>query len=202
MAAVNDLFRRYELLAREADQTFEGMRADYGALMNCRSGCCDCCHAVFGLFPIEAAYLQERFGLLVRKERRLAVIRAKKCDRALEKVLTGLTHHELATQRARCPLLDDHQSCIAYPFRPITCRIYGIPARIQKQIRVCPKNRFRPGQAYPAFDLDGAHRKMYQLSVELLSGRHISPPDGASFLVSVARVITTPWADLVKGLPG
>jgi Fe-S-cluster containining protein len=201
MSGVNNLFRRYELLAHEADQAFELMCAQYGALMKCRPGCSDCCHAVFGLFPVEAAYLQERFGRLARKERRLAVIRAKKCDRDLERALGGPTRHDLATQRVRCPLLDDDQTCVAYPFRPITCRIYGIPTLIQKRIRACPKNMFRPGQAYPAFDLNQVHREMYHLSVELLSGTHQRPSDGASFLVSVARVITIPWAELVKGLP-
>jgi hypothetical protein len=110
-------------------------------------------------------------------------------------------HDALATKRVRCPFLDDEQACIAYPFRPITCRIYGIPTLIRKQIRTCHKNLFRPGESYPAFDLDEAHREMYHMSVELLSGRHESPPDGASFLISVAKAITTPWEDLVKGLP-
>jgi Fe-S-cluster containining protein len=210
MPVVNDLFRRYELLAREADQAFEGMRARYGALMKCRHGCSDCCHAVFGLFSIEAAHIQESFERLGRKERRFALIRAEKSARDLERTMGRLKvgdedsashHHALATQRVRCPLLDDQQQCIAYPFRPITCRVYGIPTLIHKRIRACPKNLFKPGQSYPAFDLDGVYREMYHMSVELLSGRHGSPPDGASFLISVAKTIATPWADLVKDLP-
>jgi Fe-S-cluster containining protein len=210
MPVVDDLFRRYECLAREADQAFENMRSRYGALMKCRHGCSDCCHAVFGLFPIEAAYIQESFKRFGRKERRLALIRAAKSARDLERAMDGIEIEEgdpgspnraLATKRVRCPLLDDHQTCIAYPFRPITCRIYGIPTLIRKQIRACPKNLFRPGQSYPAFDLDGAQTEMYHMSIELLSGRHGSPPNGASFLVSVAKAITTPWGDLVKGLP-
>jgi Fe-S-cluster containining protein len=209
MSVVNDLFRRYELLACEADQAFEKMRARYGASMKCRAGCSDCCHAVFGLFPIEAAYLQECFSRLGRKERRAALIRAEKSARDLERVMSGHNvekgdpvspHRALATQRVRCPLLDDQQACIAYPFRPVTCRIYGIPALIRGQIHACPKNLFRPGQSYPAFDLDEAHREMYHMSVDLLSGRHGSPPDGAAFLVSVAKTITTPRGDLVKDL--
>jgi Fe-S-cluster containining protein len=210
MAAVNDLFRRYELLVREADQAFEKMHDRYGASMKCRAGCSDCCHALFGLFPIEAAYLQECFGRLGRKERRAALIRAEKSARELERVMSGSKiergdpvspQRALATQRVRCPLLDDRQACIAYSFRPITCRIYGIPVLIRKQIHACPKNLFRPGQSYPAFDLDEVHREMYHMSVELLAGRHGSPPDGASFLVSVAKTITTPWEDLIKDLP-
>ncbi len=208
---LNDLFRRYELLALEADQAFESMRSRYGEWMKCRPGCSDCCHAVFGLFPVEAAYLQERFGGLDRRVRRLAITRAQKSARDLERAMGGVNddvadpvspHRALATKRVRCPLLDDHQACIGYPFRPITCRVYGIPALIRTQIRACPKNLFVPGQSYPAFDLDEAHREMYLMSVGLLSGRHGSPPDGASFLVSVASAITTPWGDLVKGLPG
>jgi Fe-S-cluster containining protein len=211
MPFVSDLFRRYEFLVREADQAFEDMRSRYGALMRCRPGCSDCCHALFGLFPVEAAYIQERFGKLDRPVRRLAIARAQKSARDLERAMGGVrmggndplpSHDALATQRVRCPLLDDHQACIGYRFRPITCRVYGIPALIRKQIRACPKNLFVPGQPYPAFDLDEAHREMYRMSVELLSGRHGSPPRGASFLVSVAKAITTPWEDLLKELPG
>jgi len=211
MPLVNDLFRQYELLVQEADQAFEGMRKRYGALMRCRSGCSDCCHAVFGLFPIEVAYLQERLSGLGRKERRGARIRADKSARELERAQVPLkaegdqgvsANLALATQRVRCPLLDDQRACIAYPYRPLTCRVYGIPALIRKQIRACPKNQFRPGQSYPAFDLDEAHREMYHLSVALLSGWHENPPDGASFLVSVAKAVTTPWRDLLRALPG
>jgi Fe-S-cluster containining protein len=210
MQVANDLFRPYELLVKEADEAFERMRVRYDALIKCRHGCSDCCHAVFGLFPIEAAYLQERLGGLGRKERRAALNRAEKSERDLERVMARLkdevedptsTHDALAKQRVRCPFLDDQHACIAYPFRPITCRVYGIPTLIRKKIRACPRNLFRHGQSYPAFDLDGAHREMYQMSVELLSGRHGSPADGASFLVSVAKAIMTPWGDLVRGLP-
>jgi Fe-S-cluster containining protein len=210
MPVVNDLLRRYERLAREADQAFEKMCGRYGPLIKCRYGCSDCCHAVFGLFPIEAAYLHERFSGLGRKERRAALNRAEKSERDLERMMARLkdeaedptlTHDALARQRVRCPFLDNQHACIGYPFRPITCRVYGIPTQIRKKIRACPKNLFRPGQSYPAFDLDGAHRAMYLMSVELLSGRHGSPNDGASFLVSVGKAITTPWDDLVKDLP-
>jgi len=209
MAPVNDLFRRYERLLQEADQAFEGVRVRYDALMKCRLGCSDCCHAVFGLFPIEAAYLQERFGGLGRKERRAALNRAEKSERDLDRVRTLLREEEevnspsdvLARERVRCPFLDDQNACIAYSFRPITCRVYGIPTQIRKKIRACPKNLFKPGQPYPAFDLDEAYKELYRMSVELLSGRHRDPADGASFLVSVSRAITTPWDDLVKGLP-
>lgn len=209
MPPVNDLFRRYEILLHEADQAFEGMRVRYDALMKCRLGCSDCCHAVFGLFPIEAAYLRARFGGLGRKERRAALSRAEKAERDLEQMMARLREEEdvnsprdvLAKERVRCPFLDDQNACIAYSFRPITCRVYGIPTLIRKRIRACPKNLFRPGQPYPTFDLDEAYKELYRMSVELLTGRHRDPAHGASFLVSVSKAITTPWGDLARGLP-
>ena len=76
--------------------------------------------------------------------------------------------YSLAKARIRCPLLNDNNECILYPYRPITCRVYGIPTMIQGVPRVCGKAGFKKEQSYPTFNLDGVHRELFELSKELL----------------------------------
>ena len=61
---LTQLFSSYELLVDKADRTFREMQQDYGECVSCERHCSDCCHAVFGLFIIEAAYLKQNFDQL------------------------------------------------------------------------------------------------------------------------------------------
>ena len=198
------LLQRYEQLVAKADQAFEKMAKDYPRCVKCKSHCSDCCHALFGLFLIEAVYLKHHFDKLGRKARRAAIQRGKKADRGLKNLGNRLKaqygdhqipKYSLARERIRCPLLDDNEECILYPYRPITCRVYGIPTSIQGKAHVCGKAGFKKGEFYPAFNLDNVQRKLYQLSKELLGGDE----EKASLLISVSKVIETPLEDIIHG---
>ena len=90
----NHLFEKYELLTDRADRAFSRMEKEYGNCMKCEIHCSECCHAVFGLFIIEAAYLNQHFSQLHRKERREAISRAKKSDKELSKIEERLNSYE------------------------------------------------------------------------------------------------------------
>ena len=84
------LFRSYELLVDKADQAFQEMQQKYGECIRCELHCSDCCHAVFGLFLIEAAYLKQNFDQLGKEKIKTAFLRCNEADRAqrrLEKML-------------------------------------------------------------------------------------------------------------------
>ena len=205
------LLERYEHLATNADQAFQKMLQDYPECIKCRPHCSDCCHALFGLFLIEAAFLKSHFDRLGRKERRAALLRCDNADRDLKKLENGMQKsgsasemgtEALAKERIRCPLLDDQKECILYPHRPITCRVYGIPTSIQGKARVCGKAGFQADQSYPAFNLDGIHRELHHLSQELLKSCGANDPERASLLISVSKVIQTPPDELIRILPG
>jgi hypothetical protein len=106
--------------------------------------------------------------------------------------------YTLARERIRCPLLDDQDECILYHRRPITCRVYGIPTKIQGKVRVCGKAGFKEGETYPVFDLDGAYQDLFVLSKELLDEAGIDNADKASLLISMSKAIRTPLDDLIK----
>ncbi|MDY7036122.1 MAG: hypothetical protein SV375_08190, partial [Thermodesulfobacteriota bacterium] len=169
------LFHSYEFLVDRADAAFRKMEKEHGACIKCERHCSDCCHAVFGLFLIEAAYLKRKFDLLDSKKCQEALLRCNNMDRGLKRLGVKLQTHEddpqmqayiMAKERIRCPLLDDEQDCILYPFRPITCRVYGIPTKIHGKAHVCGKAGFKKKEHYPAFDLDGVYKNLFTLSEE------------------------------------
>jgi len=202
-----ELFREYEELLAIADQAFRRMEQDYGNEIKCEIHCTDCCYAIFGLFLIESVYIKYHFDQLNDSEKREALLRADQADEDLanlEKRLAvyqddaQLQAYALARQRVRCPLLNDQQECILYPYRPITCRVYGIPTAINGKARVCWKAGFERGESYPTFDLDAVYRHLYRLSRELLEKAGQTDMGRASFLVSVSKSIKTPVEELLK----
>lgn len=202
------LFQDYEFLADEADTAFSKVEKEFGSCVSCKQHCSDCCNAVFGLFLIEAAYIKQHFDRLDPEIKKQALLRSDKADmdlKRLEKILKTFENdpqmrdYTLAKERIRCPLLDDDDNCILYSFRPITCRVYGIPTAIQGRGRVCGKARFEKGTQYPTFDLDGAYRRLYTLSKELLENMPGEEnPDKASLLISVSTAIKSPLESIIK----
>ena len=89
---------------------------------------------------------------------RAALLMGDRADADFKKIEKKLQSHEndpqmrayvLARERIRCPLLDKNQDCILYPYRPITCRVYGIPTGIHGTARVCGKAGFIKDKDYP-----------------------------------------------------
>jgi Fe-S-cluster containining protein len=206
---IADLLERYGALSEKADQAFQKVEGEYGSLMGCRIRCSDCCHAVFGLFLIEAAVVRRHFESLPREKRRKALARANKAEKEFLRMQERLRSYDadphmksyaLSKERIRCPLLDEEEACILYAHRPITCRIYGIPAAIHGKGHVCSKARFKRGEPYPTFDLDAVHHELYQLSREMMARENQGDLEKASFLVSLAKAIRTPLLNIEKGV--
>jgi Fe-S-cluster containining protein len=207
MKKANDFFRSYELLVDKAEAAFQEMQKEHGSCIKCEPHCSDCCHAVFGLFLIEAGYLKEQFDRLADEEKRAALSRCEQAEKSLERLQNMLRDHEgdpqmqayiMSRERIPCPLLNENQDCILYPHRPITCRVYGIPTKIQGKARVCWKAEFKEGERYPVFDLDGVYRDLYFLSTELIKGKGKDDSEKASLLISVSKAVTTSLEDLLR----
>jgi Fe-S-cluster containining protein len=200
-------FRSYELLVDKADAAFQSVAAEHGNCIQCVRHCADCCHAIFGLFLIEAAYLRENFARLDEKTASDTLLRCNDMDRAIRRLEIRLQKHTdspqmqayvLARERVRCPLLDKNMDCVLYPYRPITCRVYGIPTKIQGKAHVCGKARFIKGETYPVFDLDQVYKDLFLLSKGILDEAKIDNTEKASLLISMSKVIQTPVDDLIR----
>jgi len=205
---LSPLLRGYESLAALADEAFKKLGETHGDCIRCARYCDDCCHAVFGLFLVEAAYLQRQFGLLSSCVKAEVILRCSSADRELARLQQQIAEQEgrgplgedpLALGRVRCPLLNEERDCVLYAQRPITCRIYGVPTRIQGKARVCGRSGFDSGTSYPAFDLDAVFRDLYDMSRELVEKAGGEDPDRAGLLISVSRALTTPLEDLIHG---
>lgn len=203
---LSSLFSNYEFLVDKVEEVFQKVSREHGACIKCELHCSDCCQAVFGLFLIEAAFLQEHFKLLKLEEQEAALLRAEKADQdliRLQKLLEEfkddpkLSNYALAKERIRCPLLDEKDECILYHRRPITCRAYGIPTKIQGRSRVCGKSGFKSGEKYPVFDLDNVYKELHLLSQELLTQAKHDDLEKASLLVSISMAISTPIEDII-----
>ncbi len=200
------LFEPYNDLVSKADQAFEKVAAEYPDCVKCKPHCSDCCHAVFGLFLIEAYFLKHDFDQLSVPEKEAALIRANAADREILRLETSIRSFEgdpemqsyaMAKARIRCPLLSDNNECIVYNARPITCRAYGIPTLIQGKPRVCGQADFTPGPNYPVFNIGSLHKGLFQLTKDLLASAGIKDMERASLLLSVSKIIKTPVEDLM-----
>lgn len=178
--SLEPVFARYEKLRAEADRLFGQVRRLHPDCVTCSLGCSDCCHAMFDLSLVEALYLNRKFrqALAFGPEHSAIINAAGEADRLAARVKRELYQsskdgdvrqvmENAAQARIRCPLLDAEDHCLLYEDRPITCRLYGVPAAIDGEARVCGKSAFRKGQSYPTVALEKIQDRLTDLSREI-----------------------------------
>jgi Fe-S-cluster containining protein len=175
-------FSKYETLVQGVDQSVKQIKESHPEGVRCAEQCSDCCHAVFDLSLIEAVYLNIRFYHSLDNQKQETVLeRAEKADRLVYKlkrklhkmvVQEGKKEEEaliqMAEERVRCPFLNETDLCDLYENRPITCRVYGVPAAIHGAGHTCGRSGFKEGILYPTINLDRINQRLFDLSEELL----------------------------------
>lgn len=177
---LSHIFTRYEQLRNRVDALFARIAREYGDCLVCGQGCSDCCHALFDLSLVEAIYINRSFRHeFAHGPARSAILeRAATVDRKLTRMKRSLFLEEKAGQavdeimdrassmRIACPLLENN-ICQMYDYRPITCRLYGIPASIGGKSHVCGFSNFRRGVSYPTVNIDVIQQQLSVLSQEI-----------------------------------
>lgn len=178
-------FKKYETVVAKADIAFNKVKESHPEGVKCKINCSDCCYALFDLTLIEALYINhktrenfdgEKRGKLEEKANIAdrAVFKLKK--NAYNELKSGKSEDEiindLAAKRIRCPLLNEENCCDLYEFRPITCRLYGIPVSIGGAGHTCGLSGFKEGKNYQTVNMDAIQKKLYEISDELV--RHIN----------------------------
>jgi Fe-S-cluster containining protein len=209
------LFQKYEALLAVADDLFERVKKDHPDGVKCKIRCADCCHALFDLSLIEAAYINHHFNKIFQGEAREALLeKTNKIDRKIYKIkqnaykafTAGKTEdeilEEMALQRVRCPLLNDQEKCDLYEYRPITCRFYGLPTSIGGVGHTCGLSGFVKGKEYPTVKLDVIQKKLFELSQELVKEINSKHFKMADMLVPVSMAILTDYDEAYLGVEG
>lgn len=205
-------FKKYEALVGLADKAFERVKDQNVEFVKCESGCSDCCHALFDLTLIEAIYINHHFkDTFTEKEKKIILDRANSADRKTYKVKRqahkALENGEnevkiladVGAERVRCPLLSREDLCELYKYRPITCRVYGVPTAIQGMSHTCGKSGFVEGGEYATVSMDTIYKKLYEISVELVAyiqSKHVKMAD---ILVPVSMALLTDYDDEYLG---
>jgi len=211
---VEDLFSQYAIIVRKADILFKTIHEKYPDSVRCRIRCCDCCHAVFGLFPIEAAYIHHQLNRIDRKIRRDVQRRAEKSEVEMLKAADKLKEafndnpkmqaYGLGKQRVKCPLLNEREECILYENRPVICRIYGVPFSIKHEKKenayVCGISGFEAKASYPTVKLDNIYQELVGLSIEMLKeAGFLNPAAKANLMLPLSKILRMSFDDIVKG---
>ena len=206
-------FAKYEQLLADVDRVFETVKERHPDCVTCTTGCSDCCHALFDLPLIEALYLNHHFhGVLPEEAKERILAKADQADRAAYKLKfqahkrhrsgedTQVILEDMARKRVRCPLLNTQDRCDLYAFRPVTCRLYGIPQEVNSMARTCALSNFAPGTAYPTVHVDKIHQKLAELSMELVASLNTKYVQMADILVPPSMALLTVYDDEYLGL--
>lgn len=206
-------FKKYEKLVSQADELFERVQKEHPECVTCKVRCADCCYALFDLTLIEAIYINYQFKISIEdKEKSRLIEKANRADRkthmikkrAYDSKKAGKTENEIlrdiAAERVRCPFLNDDEMCDLYEYRPITCRLYGIPTSIGGRSHTCGKSGFVEGRPYPAVNLDMIQKKLYDISNEFVRDIKTKYVKMADMLIPLSMAILTDFDEEYLGI--
>jgi Fe-S-cluster containining protein len=208
-------FEKYNKIVAAADKVFEQIKNEYPDCVTCKIECSDCCNALFDISLVEALYISRKFrekfngsGLDKLLEK------ANKADRKIYKLKKDAYRDfkdgkdetaifgKMAEERVRCPVLNESDQCDIYEFRPITCRLYGIPTAIGGKGHTCGLSEFAKGKSYPTANLDAIHQTLFNISTELVT--HIGSKYSrlSEIVVPISMALLTIYDEEYLGIDG
>ena len=206
-------FKKYEELVAMANTVFERVKKEYPECVTCKLECCDCCYALFDLSLIEGLYINYHFNKKFKgKERHRLIEKANRADREAYRIKKKAYRDfkagkkeddiltDIAEKRIRCPLLNEQNRCDMYEYRPITCRLYGIPTTIGGSGHTCGKSGFVKGKQYPTVNMDILQNNLYKISAELVKEIKSSYVKMADMLVPLSTTLLTDYNEEYFGL--
>jgi Fe-S-cluster containining protein len=141
MHGLQTLLDSYRGLLSEIDTWYESclQAAPLGTLA-CRKGCSACCRGLFDITLLDACLLKAGFAQLPEATREQVLARCRPRLAELQRrwpqlqspyLLNDLPDEDWTEMpegdEIPCPLLGDDDLCLVYAFRPMTCRLHGLP---------------------------------------------------------------------------
>ncbi len=206
-------FEKYEALVSTVDAIFKKVKAEYPKEVFCREKCSDCCYAIFDIPLIEAVYLNHKFNETFSGTRKRELIdTAAKVDRSLFKMKREAHKDvqegkdelailaEMSMERIRCPLLGPDDLCLLYKFRPLTCRVYGIPTSTAGVSHICGRTNFTQGGKYPTVNMDSLYSRLQLISADMTAALKASNIKVCEMLIPVSMALITDFDESFFGI--
>jgi Fe-S-cluster containining protein len=106
----------------------------------------------------------------------------------------------VAWERVRCPLLNENARCDLYDWRPITCRVYGIPTAIDGKGHTCGQTGFAEGKPYPTVNLDAINKRLADLSCKIVESINTRYSEMGDMFVPVSMALLTKFDQEYLGI--
>jgi Fe-S-cluster containining protein len=140
LSRLNEILQKYLELLRSVDAWFDSCLEKAGDQIKCRAGCSECCRGLFDITLLDAFLLragldrlddETREAVLAKASSKLASLRRDWADFAAPFILNDRPDEEWTEMpeddETPCPLLSAEGRCLVYDFRPMTCRLHGLP---------------------------------------------------------------------------
>jgi Fe-S-cluster containining protein len=138
---MSKILERYGDLLREVDEWFSSCISLAGGEISCGSGCSDCCRGLFDITLLDARYLNHGFQMLDDHTKSSVIEKAQHRVALLQGIWPEFAEPYILNYRPEedweilmpdsdatpCPLLGEDGRCLVYDYRPMTCRLHGLP---------------------------------------------------------------------------
>jgi Fe-S-cluster containining protein len=148
--AMAEVLRQDSGLIQIMDSALVDATIRAGKHLACRPGCTQCCHGAFAISPLDALRLRTTMSEMAAAEPAQAAAIAARAARYLEEFgadfpgeresgILGTSEEEQAAfeefaNEAACPALNPQSGlCEVYAARPMTCRVFGPPVRMDSE---------------------------------------------------------------------
>jgi Fe-S-cluster containining protein len=138
---MHDILGCYGTLLQEVDEWFLKASASSGANVSCRTGCSACCRGLFDITLLDACFLKSGFDKLERETQEMVLAGTRERLLSLQALWPDFAEPYILNYRPEeeweqlmpeedetpCVLLGDDGKCLVYNYRPMTCRLNGLP---------------------------------------------------------------------------
>ena len=138
---MQDILEQYGSLMREVDSWFASCLHQYPEKISCQQGCSACCRGLFDITLLDAVYLKYGFDKLPGDLKSFILRKSEARLNAVSRVYPNFVQPWLLNSipetdwdlimpeddEIPCVLLSESGQCQVYKYRPMTCRLNGIP---------------------------------------------------------------------------
>jgi Fe-S-cluster containining protein len=138
---MENILTKYAALLTSVDQWFASCVSHARSEIACTRGCSECCRGLFDITLLDAWFMKRGFDRLDTGIRTLVMDKAKVRLSSLQRLWPDFEAPYILNYRPEeeweilmpdddeipCPLLGEDGTCLIFDFRPMTCRLHGLP---------------------------------------------------------------------------